>query len=129
MLKVDWFITPPLDFEHKNYLLLDFLSKMDQSFSIHKLSPYLLWSERLVDEIRAFESSYKNLRGSMKREIKGFSWSDGIIYTELQTPKELEEVLEIIDYSIPLLESRIQLGYKLWKRFPQLLYLENTQIP
>ena len=56
MLSLDWFCQVPLDFEHKNYLLLQYLKLVDDSFSVRKLSPYLLWTEKLVKELVDFQS-------------------------------------------------------------------------
>ena len=43
-------------------------------------------------------------------------------YSEIETPEKLKEVIEIIDYSKPLLEVKLKLGYKLFEKYPQLLY-------
>ena len=44
-LEETWFYEPPIDFEHKHYLLLQYLSDIDKSYSLLKLSPYLLHTE------------------------------------------------------------------------------------
>ena len=56
MLKVDWYLEQPLDFEYKNYILLDYIQSVDKSYQIHQLSPYLLWTERLIDELKDFDN-------------------------------------------------------------------------
>jgi hypothetical protein len=35
----DWFLKKPIDFEHKKYVLLDFLKKVDEDFSFGKIYP------------------------------------------------------------------------------------------
>ena len=35
----DWFLKKPIDFEHKKYVLLDFLKKVDEDFSYGKIYP------------------------------------------------------------------------------------------
>ena len=122
MLQPGWFYQPPIDWEHKNYLLLDYMSKIDKSYAIHKLSPYLLWTEKLVIDMQMFSKNYSDFKGSLRKEMVGFSWENGIQYADIETLKELEEILEIIDHSLPMLQEKIQLGYKLNNRYPQFLY-------
>lgn len=122
MLKITWYLDEPIDFEYKNYLLLAYLVKLDESFSVHKLSPYLFWTEKLVEEMRRFEKDYITFGNSLKKEIVGFSWKYGIIYEEQKTIKQIDEIIELINYSVPILEAKIQLGYKLNTKYPQFLY-------
>jgi len=122
MLSLTFYSELPIDFEHKNYLLLAYLAELDASFSIHKLSPYLLWSEKLVIELNNFNKLVNDFNLSLKKEIVSFSFSKGIEYSEIDQLKEINEIFEIIDYSKPMLISKIKAGYALYKRYPQLLY-------
>jgi len=122
MLELDWYIKPCIDFEYQNYILLDYLSQIDKSFAVHQLSPYLLYTEKLIGELEVFRMNTKLFQKEIKRDIIGFSWKSGIIYSEIETPEKLKEVIEIIDYSKPLLEVKLKLGYKLFEKYPQLLY-------
>ena len=122
MLKVGWYFESPIDFEHKNYLLLDYLSKVDNSFSEHKLSPYLLWTEKLIKDLSNFRTDLLLFNKSLKRDIIGFDWINGIKYSDIENPKELEEIYDIISYSKPILEAKVKIGYILFKKYPQILY-------
>jgi hypothetical protein len=75
-----------------------------------------------VDEIKLFGKEYKSLSSNLRRRIVGFSWTKGIQYEEGDRLNELEEVMEIVQYSLPQLESRVQLGYRLNNKYPQFLY-------
>jgi hypothetical protein len=121
MLSLDFFYTSPIDFEYKNYILLDYLSQIDKSFAIHNLSPYLLHTEKLIGELEVFRMNMKLFEKEIKRDIIGFS-KTGIIYSEIKTPDKLKEVIEIIEFSKPLLDGKLKLGYKLFEKYPQLLY-------
>ena len=122
MLDLDWFSKSPVDFEYKNYVLLGYLSELDMSFSELHLSPYLLWTEKLVGELDVFRMNIKLFEKEIKRDIIGFSFKSGLIYSEIETPAKLLEVLEIVEYSKPILQSKIKIGYKLFDKYPQLLY-------
>lgn len=122
MLELDWYIKPCIDFEYQNYILLDYLSKIDLSFAIHQLSPYLLHTEKLIGELEVFRMNVKLFEKELKRDIIGFSFKNGIIYSEIKTPDKLKEVIEIVEFSKPLLDGKLKLGYKLFDKYPQLLY-------
>ena len=122
MLDLDWFSKTPIDFEYKNYILLGYLSELDISFSELHLSPYLLWTEKLVGELDVFRMNIKLFEKEIKRDIIGFSFKSGIIYSEIETPAKLLEVIEIVEYSKPILQSKIKIGYQLFDKYPQLLY-------
>jgi hypothetical protein len=123
MLSLDWYCQTPLDFEHKNYLLLQYLKIVDDSFSVKVLSPYLLHTERLVKELKEFTQKSQLLENHLRRVIESIdlmNWK--IIRKEIQKNDEIKVVFEVVDYSTPLLESKITLGYKLLDRYPQVLF-------
>ena len=121
MLELNFYYVSPIDFEYKNYLILDFLSKIDASFSTHKLSPYLLYTEKLVLELNKFKENFNLFNKNISKNILGFDFKTGIIYEEIKNDK-IEEILEIVEYSKPLFESKIKLGYKLFNKYPQILF-------
>ena len=45
-----------------------------------------------------------------------------IIRKDIEKNDEIKIIFEIVDYSTPLLESKIKLGYKLLDKYPQILY-------
>ena len=123
MLSLDWFCQVPLDFEHKNYLLLQYLKLVDDSFSVRKLSPYLLWTEKLVKELVDFQSKSNSFEMNLRSDIKSIDLVNlKIIRKEIQKNNEIEAVFETVEYSTPLLQSKINLGYKLLNKYPQLLF-------
>lgn len=123
MLKLDWYIEHPLDFEYKNYILLDYLQSVDKSYQLHQLSPYLLWTEKLVHELKDFE--IKKQLFLKKTEKTKLSFEDGTIRFVKRSIDDTDSIRiigEIIEYSCPILESKIKLGYKLLSKYPQLLF-------
>ena len=123
MLKLDWYIEHPIDFEYKNYILLDYLQSVDKSYQLHQLSPYLLWTEKLTSELKDF-----NLKKSLfikqteKKELKFLNGKITFIKTKIDDDKTIKLISEIVEYSFPILESKVKLGYKLLQKYPQLLY-------
>jgi len=123
MLHVDWFIEPPMDFEQKNYLLLDYVQQIDNSFKIQKLSPYLLYTEKLVEEMTRFKEGRERMREALRRKKLNLSRKIHWVVTDVDETKEMKTVVEIVDYSMPILESKLVLGYKLLEKYPQILWV------
>ncbi len=123
MLQLDWFYQSPLDFEHKNYLLLQYLKSLDDSYSEHRLSPYLLWTERLVKELQDFKLKSTYFESIIRKDIISIDLVKmQIVRKEIEKNDEIKVVFEIVEYSTPLLESKVKLGYKLLNKYPQILF-------
>ena len=119
-LPIDWYIKDPIDFEHKSYMILGYLQSVDYSFIVDKkVSPYLLHLEKLLDELDKFEVTYYKM-------MEGFNSNR---YQFFDNPKLVGEdndlvleVKEIVGFSAPLIETRIDYGYKVLNKHKQLLY-------
>lgn len=119
-LPIDWYIKDPIDFEHKSYMILGYLQTVDYSFIVDKkVSPHLLHLERLLEELDLFESSYyKMLKGFNTNRYKYFENPK----LEGEDNKLVLEIKEIVGFSAPLIETRIDYGYKVLDKYKQILY-------
>ena len=123
MIKIDWFISSPLDFEYKNYVLMGYLQSLDQSYGIRRLSPYLLFTERLISELNSFKVKKREFEIQLQKNIFTFDNNKLIISkTSIPEPDTIKLIEEIVDYSKPILESKVKLGYKLLGKYPQILF-------
>ena len=123
LLRFDWWMEPPIDFEHKKWLLLDYLQKQDNDFYNHIFYPWLLHSEKLVNSmILSYESIIYSQDKLTKKEL---SMENRNLFWKLSTP-ELPEYMntymEILKYSIPLMQDKISFGRKLWNDNPSTLW-------
>ena len=83
---------------------------------------YILWSEKMVFELSKFKINFDCFSKNLKKEIINFDFKTGIHYKEISIPEKVDEIIEIIEYSKPILESKIKIGYLLHKKYPQILY-------
>lgn len=123
LLEIDWYYQSPIDFEHKQYKLFSYLQKCDNAFYEKVFSPYLLHTEKIVNEMEMTLETLKSFeRSSIKKSV--FISLEGLYLREEGLPKieELEIVGEIIKFSLPLLSQRIDLGKKLHRKYPTILY-------
>ena len=123
LIPLDWYSHPPIDFEHKEYVLLAYLKLVDSKFYDRVFSPFLLHTENLVREMRWIALNIRSFESSMER--KGIS-TDGdtfrIVTYRQARPEEIEIMLDVVDYSIPFLQRSLDLGKKLMGNGPILLY-------
>jgi hypothetical protein len=120
ILPTGWYIEPPIDFEHKQYVLLSYLQRVDNSFMEKKLSPYLLNLEQIRNELNFFKVTYQDVKLNLEKH-KYIYFEDNSKIKGLDN-NLLFEIVEIVDFSIPQIDTRINLGKKILIRNKQLLY-------
>jgi len=123
LLKLTWWMEDPIDYEYRQYVLLDYLQKIERHFYNKDFSPYLLHTEKLYEEmsislefIEAFEESIT--KSELVFTKSGLGWKE-------QTPPtidEVEEMKNILRFSIPKLKEKVLLGKELWKNSPTILW-------
>jgi len=119
ILTIDWYIKPPIDFEHKQYVLFAYLQKVDKSFMDKKLSPYFLNLEKLLIELNNFNLSYHELLKKFDREKYLYFENEKLDGCDNELVKEIKE---IVDFSIPQLNTRLEFGKTILTRNKQILY-------
>ena len=123
LLKLTWWMEDPIDYEYKQYILLDYLQKVERHFYDRDFSPYLLHTEKLYEEmaislefIEAFEASITN--STLVFTQSGLGWKE----EKPPTINEVEEMKDILKFSTPKLKEKVQLGKELWKENPTILW-------
>jgi hypothetical protein len=119
LLPILWYVETPIDFEHKQYVLSNYLQKVDFSFYKKKLSPHLLHLEKLIDELESFSSSYKMIKNKFDKNRYIFFEN---IKLEGEDNKIILEIKEIVEFSILQIEPRIKTGYLILKKSNQILF-------
>jgi hypothetical protein len=120
IIPITWYIDEPIDFELKQYTLLAYLQKVDESFLYKKLSPHLLHMEGMIIDMVMFKESFADMR-------KRFDKNRYIFFKE--NPKLdgednaiIDDIREIVEFSIPQIETRVKLGNFLLQKNKQVLY-------
>lgn len=123
LLKSTWWIEDPIDFEHKKYILLAYLQKIEKKFFELEFSPYLLHAETLYDDMLSFLEFFYTFKDSITSQRLLFDRETiGWIKEEPPSIDELDTFLEILEFATPLLKERIQQGKRLWMENPTLLW-------
>jgi hypothetical protein len=119
LISLAWYREEPIDFEYKEYLLLAYLQKVEKSFQDRKLSPHLLHMEKMIDELFMFQSSFSVIKQSFEKNR--YVYFDNI-KLEGEDDKLITEIKELVDFSIPQVQTRINYGNKLFNKYKQILY-------
>lgn len=119
-LPIDWYIEPPIDFEYKQYILLAYLQIVDENFINKKLSPHYLHLHKMRDELHEFLNSFSIIKNNINKN-KYVYFVDNSKIEGLNNTFILE-IKEIVEFSIPQLTSRLELGKVILNKNKQLLY-------
>lgn len=120
LISVNWYIEPPIDFEYKQYKLLAYLQKVDDSFLKKILSPHLLFLEKMERELIDYKTSFDIMNIKIKKnKYKYFNDNSKIEGIDDDT---ILEIIELVDFSLPQVNTRIQFGKKILEKNKQILY-------
>ena len=119
LLSLNWYISQPIDFEQKQYMLYAYLQNVDKSFLQMRVSPHLLHLERLNDNMMDFYQKFTSFDMELESKRYKYFCSPAL---ENKENEFLTEVFDIVDFSIPLVRGKILQGYKILKKNDQILY-------
>ncbi len=120
IIPVTWYIESPIDFEHKQYVLLSYLQTVDGSFMNKKLSPHLLHMEKMINEMLNFNESLSDMKKRFDKERYIFFEDNSKL--EGENNHLVEEISEIVQSSLPQVEARLKLGQTILLKNKQILY-------
>ena len=125
MLSKNWIIENNTDPEYKSYQLLAYLKEVFNSFDLRKLYPHLA---DLVDHHRnltALKDGTTGLESLFPKEISGIDPSDLSLeyHHKVQRENIMEDVLAIVDQSLPLIEKHLKAGTRLYEAIEQELHI------
>ena len=123
LLKLTWWMEDPIDYEYKQYILLDYLQKIERHFYNRDFSPYLLHTEKLYEEMAISLEYIETFEKSITRSELAFNKS-GLGWVEKKPPSidEVEEMKSILRFSVKKLKEKVQVGKELWKESPTILW-------
>ena len=115
LLRFDWWMEPPIDFEHKKWILFAYLKSLDEEFYEMSFSPHLLHSEKLLSHMIESYGAIANPKQGMeniefREEGNRIFWD----YVAPEMPEYMDTYISVLKFSIPLLKDKISFGRKLW---------------
>jgi hypothetical protein len=129
-LSKDWLTEKHLDPEYKQYVLLAYLGEVDAQFRQRKVYPAL---SELIDHYRnlkTLKAQADLLQQAFPQQLKGIDpqqWKLRYEPSESLQP-ELEALDEIIRFSLPQMEQRLEHGKQRFEEIEQSLHLSPVGV-
>ena len=111
-LSTDWVTEKHIDFEYKKYLLLGYLKEVSEQFESARLYPSLADLIRHYRNVLSIRDGKQFLSMQFPEQLKTADVAKlRMVYEKLVTDDEvMEEIGNIIHYSIPQFEKHIREG-------------------
>jgi len=116
-LSKNWLTEHLIDFEYKQYILLAYLNDVDKSFNAKKLYPAM---SDLIEHYRNLKTYHDSASGFISN-LKGLPKAIDLenLRIEYKTAIEddliMQEIANIIDYSLPKFEAYVQRGKEIYE--------------
>jgi|TARA_R110001592_G_scaffold6900_4_gene38083 hypothetical protein len=127
-LNTDWIFQEPIDLEHKQYVLLDYINKVNKDFEDFKIYPSFQELAIHLANIGAIREQGKFVR--LRREPEDID--DEILINDLKyiqlgyKKDELEEIKKIIKYSQDKLTDLFLVGKSMWSLVYDNVLIKNV---
>jgi hypothetical protein len=129
-LHPNWITEKNTDFEYKKYVLLGFLKRVSNEFEAQRLFPGLTCLETEHDKLLNLKIAINSLKQQFTKRIINIDLQQLKINYESTDGehKTVEEVEQIVDFSIPLLERMIEKGRNELLRLEQAMNISPVGI-
>ncbi|WP_186756344.1 hypothetical protein [Echinicola salinicaeni] len=116
-LSDNWIVEGWIDFEYKKYLLLAYLKHVDRHFSDIKLYPPLGDLVRHYEILMGFSNKKEVLKQSFPKRLMGIDHEKVELRKTIEMPDDevMEELEEIMAYSIPKIKEQIEQGKTIYE--------------
>jgi hypothetical protein len=125
-LSKNWLTENIIDTEYKQYILLAYLESVKEQFNQHKLYPSLSELIEHHKELQNFQDKMKGLYESFPEKLNAIDLRQLKLTYEKTVQKDfiVNELEEIIQFSIPQIEQKLQLGKDIYHYVEEHLKLE-----
>ena len=123
-----WFLESPVDVEHKNYILLDFLQSVSSEIKNKKIYSPVKRIFNLVKELNYFLKYNSILSADFPLSQEDKEILDSY-YQGSFSEEETSEINQIVKTSLSILYRYADLGMNLWKNVESRIKIFNLEIP
>lgn len=115
-LNKNWITEKHIDFEYKKYMLLAYLQHVSENFTENKLYPFLADLVEHYRNLKFLKDSKKNLFEKFPGRISKADFEQfQLIYEKIvQDDTIMREIENIIDFSMPQMETYLRDGKKIY---------------
>ena len=109
-LSPTWFMSNPVDLEHKQYILMDYLQSVQNNFNKTKLFPYIMDLKYHYTSLESFLTKREIIVNRLSK-IKGIDLERmELVYEYPEDNENLQEIVDIATWSMPIIEKTFKEG-------------------
>jgi hypothetical protein len=115
-LTKNWLTENHIDFEYKKYLVLGYLQDVAQSYKSNELYPFLGDVIEHYRNLKQVKESTDQIKKGFLKDLKAIDWQkmELMYHTENTGNEIIQELEQIIDFSLPLFFDKIMDGKKIY---------------
>jgi hypothetical protein len=115
-LNKNWITENQIDFEYKKYVLLAYLQHVSENFTEYRLYPYLSDLVEHYRNLKSLKDNKQNLFNLFPERVKGADVEQfKLIYEKIiQDDSLMQEIVSILEFSIPQMEVYLREGKKIY---------------
>lgn len=125
-LSKDWLFEDHIDLEYKSYVLLAYLQDVCNAFEVHRLYPHLAELVEHYNALVNIKAEHERLENQFPKHLKAIRPNFQLEYEKMGLPETLEEIIDIIEYAIPLMEKRLKEGKNLYEEIERCIHISSV---
>lgn len=125
-LSKDWLFEKHIDLEYKSYVLMAYLQDVCKAFEVKSLYPHLAELVAHYNALINIRSEHERLDNMFPKELKSIKPNFQLEYEKMGMPESFEEIIEIIDYAIPLLEKHLKEGQQIYDELEKTIHVSSV---
>jgi len=124
-LSENWITEKHIDFEYKKYILLAYLSEVNNNFEVNRLYPCLADLIEHYKQLSSIKENKLNILNSFPKRLKNVDVENVQVNYEklIEDDKMMEEIETIVNYSIPKFEYYLNEGKKIYDFIEEQLHI------
>ena len=117
MLSKDWLTEKHIDFEYKKYVLLAYFAEVDKHFEINELYPDLAELVQHYRSVTRLKENSAHLQDAFPKRVVQISPEKMLLNYQslIENDQFMQELLAIIDFSIPKFKHYLDEGKKIYE--------------
>jgi hypothetical protein len=115
-LTKNWLTEDHIDFEYKKYLVLGYLQSVEQSYKSNELYPFLGDVIEHYRNLKQVKENADQIKKGFFKDLKAIDWQKMELLYKTESPANeiIQELEQIIDFSLPLFFETIMEGKKIY---------------
>lgn len=127
-LSKDWLFEKHIDLEYKSYVLMAYLQDVCKAFEVKQLYPHLADLVLHYNALLNIKNEHERLENHFPKELKALRPNFQLEYEKMGHPESIEEIIDIIEYAIPLIETHLKEGKQIYEELEKTIHVSSVGV-